>query len=148
MLSFLSRLAAPLLLAWSPAFAQDFHAAPTNADHMLVAGAGEAIAVSVQGGGDNPISARSADCSGYIADAPEVRVLFTAGAAPLVIGLEPSGQASLIVNMPNGRWRCAPAEAPSLRFDPPRSGRYAVWVGASAPGATATANVNIGEATP
>lgn len=75
------------------------------------------------------------DCRGYIAYGPDLRVNYAAGTTlPLIFSVNSSSDTTLVVNSPDGGWHCnndgGEGLNPSLRFDPPQSGQYDIWVGA------------------
>jgi ABC-type amino acid transport substrate-binding protein len=80
-------------------------------------------------------------CSGYVADAPDFRVLYSATApAPLSFAAESGADTVLLINAPDGSWHCNDdfyGLDPAIGFDMPLSGQYDIWVGtydgASAP---------------
>ncbi|XBQ16740.1 MAG: hypothetical protein ABL308_02430 [Oceanicaulis sp.] len=85
-------------------------------------------------GGPIAASSRFTNCTGYIADAPDYSVSYSAGSWPLIFSVDSDDDTTLVINDPNGGWWCDDdgAEAflqPMIRFDQPASGRYDVWVG-------------------
>ena len=79
-------------------------------------------------------SSRFNNCNGYLADAPDYSVSYTAGSLPLIFTVDSNSDTTLLINDPSGGWWCDDdgAEAPLnplIRFDRPQSGRYDVWVG-------------------
>ena len=74
-------------------------------------------------------------CRGFVANAPDVRLRFTAGSGvlPLIISVDSSADTTLVVNGPDGVWYCDDDSGqglnPSLRFTNPQSGQYDIWVG-------------------
>ena len=73
-------------------------------------------------------------CVGMIAEAPDYRVQFSAGNAPLIFTVMSSEDTTLIINAPDGSWYCNDDGAgypnPEIAFGSPLSGQYDVWVGA------------------
>jgi hypothetical protein len=46
------------------------------------------------------------DCRGFVAEAPDLRLFYTAGTAPLIFFVEAEGDTTLLINDPNGEWHC------------------------------------------
>ncbi|TVQ26740.1 MAG: peptidase S1 [Spirochaetaceae bacterium] len=72
---------------------------------------------------------------GYVADAPEVDLIYEASSTwPLVIRAESDSDLVLLVNSPDGEWHFNddyPGYGlnPAIVFDSPQSGMYNIWVG-------------------
>ncbi len=88
------------------------------------------------GGPINAAERSGGDCQGFIADAPDYRVNFTAGSGnlPLVFSVNARADTTLVINGPDGRWYCDDDGGndglnPSYVFRRPASGQYDVWVG-------------------
>jgi hypothetical protein len=105
--------------------------------------------INLQAGGN--ISARniSSSCAGFIADAPDVRLQFSAGSLPLIISTNASADTTLVVNGPDGSWYCdddgGQGFNASLYFTNPRSGQYDIWVGTYSSGSLQPASLHISE---
>lgn len=105
--------------------------------------------VNLQAGGN--ISARniSNSCAGFIADAPDVRLQFSAGSLPLIISTNASADTTLVINGPDGSWYCdddgGQGFNASLRFNSPQSGQYDIWVGTYSSGSLQPAALHISE---
>ncbi|MFJ6025749.1 peptidase S1 [Brevundimonas sp. NPDC092305] len=75
-----------------------------------------------------------AACVGKISDAPDFEVTYSdAGSLPLVFRTISSSDTTLIINGPDGQWRCdddsyGDGDA-EVRFNNPRNGTYDVWIG-------------------
>lgn len=71
--------------------------------------------------------------AGYVGDAPDVDLNYDAGEYVLFIYVsEQSSDTVLLVNDPEGNWHYADdtiGTRPGIRFDPPMSGLYDVWIG-------------------
>lgn len=90
--------------------------------------------------GDATINAQAASalpggCVGFISSAPDVQLNFRAGSLPLIISIDSSQDATLVIRAPNGQWYCDDdggdaAFNPSIRFGQPASGAYDIWMGA------------------
>ena len=77
-------------------------------------------------------------CIGYFADAPDLRMFFTAGQVPLPLSFYADSREDtvLLINTPDGQWHCnddASALNPALTFDTPLEGQYDIWVGTYSP---------------
>jgi hypothetical protein len=133
------------------AAAQDFSANPTYGTLNLQAGfPNDPAVVNLQSGGSIPASNVSSSCTGYIANAPDVRLNYTAGSLPLIISAASSTDTTLIVNGPDGSWYCDDDSGnegmnPSLRFGSPQSGQYDIWVGTFGSSSLAPAALHISE---
>lgn len=91
--------------------------------------------VTLQAGGT--IEARTAvndTCRGYVAEAPDYSVDYSAGDFPLYFIGTSDRDTTLVINAPDGSWHCDDDGAdrpldPQIVFQAPQSGRYDVWVG-------------------
>lgn len=135
-----------------PATAQNINGRPTYGTVALRTGfTPDPRVVSVVSGGGIDASRIRRDCRGYIAHAPDVRLVFrTDGDLPLIISADSSSDTTLVVNGPDGRWRCDDDSGvrglnPSIRYNRPQSGRYEIWVGSYRAGASARARLHISE---
>ncbi|WP_284734549.1 hypothetical protein [Sphingosinicella terrae] len=140
------------LLAGSvPCSAQDFDASPNYGTVTLRGGsAPDPHRVALQAGGDIDAAARiDQRCVGFISNAPDLRVHYVAGGAPLVLSVTSPADTTLVVNAPDGRWHCNDDGAgaglnPVLRIERPASGRYEIWVGRYGTRALHEAQLEIG----
>lgn len=117
--------------------AQDVTKSATYGEVRLSAGfTPDPYRVSVTAGGsidayqDTPLPA---ECVGKVAEAPDFKVTYEAGRLPLVFRTLSSEDTTLIINGPDGKWRCdddsyGDGDA-EVRFEKPRSGTYDVWIG-------------------
>jgi hypothetical protein len=146
-------LAAALAAAAAPAAAQDFNATPNYGTVDLRSGfEPDPNVIALQSGGDLDASRINANCRGFISSAPDVRLVYEAGALPLIISVGSSQDTTLVVNGPDGRWYCDDDGGrnglnPSLRFARPASGRYEIWVGTYGRAALQNARLHISELT-
>ncbi|MCW5697824.1 MAG: DUF4339 domain-containing protein [Bauldia sp.] len=115
------------------AAAQNWDLEPTFGRAILPDGAMPHIVDMIAGG---PIDiSRSIDpgCAGFVADAPDYRIQYTAGGTPLTISVEAVADTTLLVNDPGATWYCADDSNgslnPSITIDAPLSGQYDIWVG-------------------
>ncbi len=139
------------MVAAFPAAAQDVGADP-NYEEMTISSGFEPDprVVSLRAGGDIDASRLGGACTGFITDAPDVRLNFTGGDLPLIISVAASSDTALVVNAPDGRWYCNDDGGntglnPSVRFNSPRTGRYEIWVATYESGATQPARLHISE---
>lgn len=114
-------------------FAPDPHRVP------VVAGGGVQASVAVDG------------CAGWVSEAPDVQLTYTASdVLPLILSAASDGDATLLVNDPDGNWHCDDDGGneplnPALRFDQPLSGVYDIWIGSYRQGQTPEASLSISE---
>lgn len=118
----------------APAAAQNYNLDPTYGTVELNAGfSDDPRLVQLSSGGSIDASSISGDCRGYIANAPDVRVVYSSGSLPLMFSVASEADTTLVVNAPDGRWYCdddgASGLNPAVRFNQPLSGRYEIWVG-------------------
>lgn len=91
--------------------------------------------IAIRAGG--PISAFDtvgAQCFGSISVAPAAKLTYTPDAWPLILSVEGDGNdPTLVVRTPEGEWVCdddgGQGLNPSITFDTPGQGDYAIWVG-------------------
>lgn len=89
--------------------------------------------VNVVSGGGNDASDLSSSCVGAVADSPDVVVNFRSQGGALSFSVASSGDTSLVINGPDGRWYCnddTNGLNPVLTWGSAPSGQYDVWVGA------------------
>jgi len=135
----------------APAIAQDFSASPTYGSVNLNAGfTPDPYTVRITSGGARRASNVSSSCRGWIANAPDYSVYYTAGNMfDLTISATSGSDTTLVVNGPNGNWYCDDDSGdglnPLMTFNNPRSGRYDVWVGSYREGDYADATLAISE---
>jgi len=142
--------AAAALAASLAAGAQDTERPPVHGDLMLKARFREdPRVVAVRAGGELDARRVAAECAGFVAVRPALRLTYQAERQPLIISVDADADTTLIVNGPDNQWYCnddgGRGSNPSLRFDQPQSGRYEIWVGTRAPGATRPARLHISE---
>lgn len=133
------------------ATAQNYNLDPTYGTVSLSAGfSPDPYVVNVQSGGSIPASNASSSCRGYIANAPDVRLNYSAGSSlPLILSVASNSDTTLVVNAPNGSWYCdddgGEGTNPSLRFNSPMSGQYDIWIGTYGSTDLRSAALNISE---
>ncbi|MDO1557995.1 peptidase S1 [Brevundimonas sp. 2R-24] len=117
------------------AAAQDYTGNPTYGTVNLRAGfQPDPYDVSVRSGGGIDATTRFDSCQGWIANAPDVRLNYTAGSSlPLWISAHASADVTLVVNAPDGTWYCDDDSGeglnPWVAFAKPQSGQYDIWIG-------------------
>jgi len=118
------------------AVAQNYSLQPAYGTVNLTSGfTPDPYVVNVASGGRNDAQQTvSSSCRGFIAEAPDVRVNYTAGSYPLIFSVRSNSDTTLVINGPDGRWYCDDDGGnagmnPALRFGTPASGQYDVWIG-------------------
>lgn len=132
--------------------AQDYSLAPSYGAANLVSGFDpDPYIVAVQAGGAINAVELGAACAGFIADAPDFRLGYAAGAGlPLILSVDSTTDTMLVVNAPDGHWYCdndggETGGNPMVRFSAPQSGQYDVWVGVYASGPASPGDLHISE---
>jgi hypothetical protein len=144
-------------LAMLPAAAQDFSQSPTYGTVNLTSGfTPDPNVVNVQSGGAidaTTLNSRphSGNCTGMIANAPDVRVNYTSGQFQrLIVSVNSSADTTLVINGPDGQWYCDDDGGqaglnPAITFSPPQSGQYDIWIGTYGSNALQAAQLNVSE---
>jgi hypothetical protein len=107
--------------------------------------------VNLQSGGQINAQSISSSCRGFIADAPDVRLNYTAGnTLPLILSVAANADTTLVVNAPDGTWYCDDDGGvnglnPQVRFNRPLSGQYDIWVGTYGNASLQPAQLHISE---
>lgn len=105
--------------------------------------------VSLSAGGSLSASNLGAACRGYVTDAPDYKLNYTAGRYPLYIGALSAADTTIVINGPDGNWYCDDDSAGNLNpvylFSNPQSGRYDIWVGTYSSGISQPATLHISE---
>lgn len=150
-----SRIVAALaacVLAALPASAQDISGRPNYGTIELNSGfTPDPQVVALRSGGNIDAERLSANCRGYISNAPDVRLVFSAGSTlPLIISVNSSADTTLVINAPDGSWYCDDDGGqrglnPSIRWNRPMSGRYEIWVGTYGNASLQPADLHISE---
>lgn len=144
--------AAALALAATPVIAQDFGQDPTFGTLNLQTGyLPDPAVIPLIAGGDIDASSLGDMCIGYIADAPDFRVNYTAGADfPLIISAVSDTDITLVVNAADGTWHCNDdfdGLNPAISIQSPPSGQYDIWVGVYGQPGEAPAGLYVSEIT-
>ncbi|HMG46248.1 MAG TPA: hypothetical protein VK614_02135 [Allosphingosinicella sp.] len=139
--------------AAAPAAAQDYNADPNFGTLNLASGfTPDPQVVAVRSGGEINAATISQSCQGFISNAPDVRLNYTAGSLPLIISVAADADTTLVVNGPDGSWYCDDDGGdkglnPMVRFNAPASGQYDIWIGTYANASLQPAQLNISELT-
>lgn len=84
-------------------------------------------------GGRIAASSVGEGCTGYVAEAPDFRVIYQGSGAPLGFSVTSEADTSLLINAPDGRWYCDDNGAggldPSLVWGTPPTGQYDIYIG-------------------
>jgi hypothetical protein len=105
----------------------------------------------IAAGGSINASVVAPSCVGWIAQAPDYRVNWTAGSTglPLIFSVASDSDTTLVINGPDGTWYCdddgGEGLNPSIRFDGPASGQYDIWVGTYASGDLQSSTLHVSE---
>ncbi len=126
---------AALAITAGAASAQDYRIAPNYGSVSLNSGfTPDPYSVNLTAGGniDSQYSV-SSDCRGFVTNAPDVELYYSAGSLPLILSVNAGSDTTLVVNGPDGQWYCdddgGDGLNPSLRWNRPMSGAYHIWVG-------------------
>jgi hypothetical protein len=139
-----------VLLVAGSASAQDASLPPGSGSVTLSAGFSpdpQTVAITAGGG----IQATMPGCAGWIADAADYELTYTAGSFPLNIYFVGDGDTTLVINGPDGSWYCADdtnGVNPGVSFAAPMSGVYDIWVGGYAEGSFVPGTLSISEVAP
>jgi len=134
--------------------AQDVTADPNSDSVYLESGfTPDPTTVNVTSGGTIDVSNVIDGCSGHISNAPDVRLNYNAtntpNTLPLYIYAKSSGDTTLVINAPDGRWYCnddgSEGVNPMLVFGPAQSGDYEIWIGSYDQGEYHDATLEISE---
>lgn len=121
-------------IAAAPAAAQTISVQPHYGSITLDSGfVPDPHTIQLQAGGTQDADRLGDACWGYVSDAPDYNLYYTAGSFPLYISATSDSDTVLIVNDPAGNWHCNDDIMESLdsgvSFDRPSSGLYNIWVG-------------------
>ncbi len=135
------------------AAAQDASAAPNFGSVALTSGfQPDPHNVSVVSGGTiNVASTIGGACTGFVSNAPDFDLTYTAGSVglPLIISVMANSDTTLVVNAPDGTWFCDDDSGeglnPRVTFTKPTSGLYDIWVGTVGSASNIAATLTISE---
>jgi hypothetical protein len=124
-----------------------------NSGHLILnAGFDEDPRVlEVQAGGDiDAVRQTNGQCAGFISEAPDAWVNYSASDAyELYFSMQSDNDTTLVIKDPDGDWVCDDDSAgflnPGIRIRRPQSGRYAVWAGRFNDGPTSPAELYVSE---
>jgi hypothetical protein len=130
-----------------PTVALDFTRPPLFEHHELTAPfMPDPFGILVRAGGAQAIAQAGiidptgGSCAGYVnAAQPDLTITYYSRGTPLLMSVASEADTTLVVNLPDGTWRCnddatSSTLNPRLYFADGMSGRYAVWVGTYSPG--------------
>ena len=126
---------AALAVTAGAASAQNWQIAPNYGSVSLRAGfTPDPYNINLTAGGNIDVSySVSSDCRGYVTNAPDVELYYSAGSLPLISSTNSSSDTTLVVTGPDGSWYCdddgGEGLNASLRWNRPMSGAYHIWVG-------------------
>ncbi|AKS43050.1 S1 family peptidase [Wenzhouxiangella marina] len=134
----------------------DFSAEPFYGTVSLEAGfIPDPRMIDMEAGGSTDVSYLGSECVGYAASSPDVRLMWSGSSPTLNFFFEPSdgGDTSLIVNLPDGSWRCnddwsGETLNPMIQVSNPAAGQYDIWVGTYEAGPTIPGRLGITERNP
>ncbi len=138
-------------LTTGAALAQDFSLPPTYGSASLNSGfSNDPRTVNLSSGGSINANGLGSGCRGFIANAPDYRVSYSAGSTfPLIFSVDSDSDTTLVINGPDGRWYCdddsGDGTNPSYRFSSPSSGQYDIWVGTYSSASLRAATLYISE---
>ena len=151
-MSIIARLlvGATALAVAMPVLAQDMSLEPTYGTVDLGAGfTPDPYGVELSSGGSIDASRVASGCSGFIANAPDVRLNYDAGSLPLIFAVASNADTTLVINGPDGSWYCDDDSGgnldPEIAFSRPSSGQYDIWVGTYAAAEIHAAELYISE---
>jgi len=153
-MSVASFLLAALLAAAAQPLAPNPRLQPYDGQVSLSSGFSEDPYVTfVRAGGEIDAASLGPSCVGFIDYPPTFWLDYHAGSLPLILSAAAEeADTTLVVNAPDGRWYCDDDSGhaglnPMVRFNNPRSGRYAIWVGTFADANLLPAALHISELT-
>ncbi len=108
--------------------------------------------MGISAGGGFDASGLGGACVGWIAQAPDYRVNWTAGsgALPLLFSVDAGADTTLVINDAQGNWVCDDDGGnnnlnPAINFANPSSGQYDVWVGTFSSGDLQKSTLHVSE---
>lgn len=111
--------------------------------------------VPLTAGGDFAASEVHQSCSGYISDAPDIDLNYSAGSQALSLYVDSDADTTLVVFDPDGNWHCSDDYAsdsagtnPGVVLSSPASGNYHIWIGTYLVGEAPAAELKISETQP
>lgn len=121
----------------SHSFSQNVGGTPLYGSTNLSGGwTPDPFVVAITAGGASQVSDLGAGCTGYITESqPDFNINLSNAGSDFGLYVRASVDTTLIVNMPNGEWRCnddstaAGSTNPGIEFSNPQDGLYNVWIG-------------------
>ncbi len=126
----------------TPRVTLDFTRPPLFEHHSLIAPIRpDPFAIMVAAGGNENIQdaavvdTTGGECAGYVnAAQPDIAITYSSRGTSLLMSVNSDSDTTLVVNMPDGSWRCndnanGSTRNPRLYFPDGMSGRYDIWVG-------------------
>lgn len=105
--------------------------------------------VNITSGGTLSANTVSSDCAGWVAEASDYQVRYTAGSFNLSFSSTSSSDTTLVILAPNGNIYCDDDSGnglnPIVTIGNPPSGIYNVWVGSYRSGESAPATLSVSE---
>ena len=144
-------ISASVIALGGSAFSQDYSLPATAGSVSLESGyTPDPYTAQITSGGALRASNVGSSCRGWIANAPDFSVSYSAGNTfDLTIGVDSNSDTTLVVNDPSGNWHCnddgGEGLNPLLLFSNPMSGRYDIWVGSYSEGEYASSTLSISE---
>ena len=138
-----------LTLLSAASVAQDYSLDPRYGSVTLNGGfTPDPYNVNLQSGGSIDAGSRiGRSCRGFVANAPDFRLNFSAGSLPLILSVNSTADTTLIINGPDGNYYCDDDSGqglnPSVRFNSPMSGQCDIWVGTFANSSLQNASLRI-----
>jgi len=131
----------------------DFSLDPAYGSIALVSGfTPDPHTQTIAAGGSIDASTVAQGCLGFIAQAPDYRVTWTAGSGslPLIFSVNADADTTLVINDAQGNWVCDDDGGneglnPSISFANPASGQYDVWVGTYSSGDLQDSTLHVSE---
>ncbi|MFN7056765.1 peptidase S1 [Hyphomonas sp.] len=115
------------------AVAQDFSGEAGQEVELEAGFVPDPYALTLVAGGSEQAESTVEDCAGWVANAPDVRLVYTAGEYPLYFFTDSRADTTLLINDPEGNWHCDDDGSYDLNalisFEKPASGQYDIWVG-------------------
>ncbi|WP_300541549.1 peptidase S1 [Maricaulis sp.] len=137
-------LGALIVLAAAPAGAQTYGSVNLRAGFTP-----DPYRTSITSGGTIRANSLFSNCTGWVADAVDYALHYTAGGFNLTISSTSNADTTLIVRAPNGQFYCdddsGPGLNPAITLSSPQSGAYSIWVGSYRQGEYARATLSISE---
>jgi hypothetical protein len=109
-------------------------------------------AIAAGGSIDAATAISTPGCLGWIAQAPDYRVNWTAGSGslPLIFSVTSAADTTLVINDAQGNWLCDDDGGneglnPAITIQSPASGQYDIWVGTYAQGDLQDSTLHVSE---